>query len=53
LNGSRTSDLTGADIYCQYFTGRADLLREIESRNAVAGSDIENPQAWSKVQMLQ
>ncbi len=52
LNRPGTSDLTGTDIYRQHFSGRTYLLGEIEGRNAVAGSDVKDPQAWSKVQVL-
>ena len=49
LNRPGASNLAGTEIDRQHFTGSTNLLSEIKGRDAVAGSDIEDSQARSKI----
>jgi hypothetical protein len=53
LNGARTRDLASTGIDTDHGAGLTDLLRQIEGRNAVSRSDVEDRQTRTQVQLLQ
>ena len=53
LNGTGARDLATAGIDGHDGPGRSNLLGEVKGRNAMTGGNIENPEAWTQIQLLE
>src|SRR3977135_793027 len=51
LDRSRTLDLPPTEIYGQDLSRGPHLFRQVESRNPVAGGNIENGRSGAKIKM--